>query len=169
MTGRAGLVMASDTYKGRDKGNAWWWFRLVLATVFLCVAATVAWRTFVDHAVQIWNSPAALIILVISIEFAWFISHVPDGGVVAWLKIVLGACALLGALPGTRGWSLTWLGEGGRHLEPKQMLVALLAAWVVADGVRDRRQNLRRSRAAIPANENPPRTTIAASSPGSER
>jgi hypothetical protein len=85
----------------------------------------------------------ALVLLVASIWFAWVISHGPDGGVVAWLKIVLGLCAVLGALLTPVRPAAGWASPEGQHLPIKRAAVAMLAIWVVTDGIRERKSNLR--------------------------
>jgi hypothetical protein len=150
---------------GNDRGQVWrfgWWLRLIVAGGALGFATTVVGRWFLEHVFQIRNSPAALVLLVLLIQLVWSISHAPAGGVVALLKIVLGGCALVGASLGPASQVEDWSGTAWAW-DFQRIGAALFAAWVVVDGLMDRRSNLRRigNRMARNSSEKPAVGTIA--------
>jgi len=118
--------------------------RLIVAAGALIFAAVIVGRSFVDHVLEIRNSPAALVLLVVLIQLGWFISHAPAGGVVSSLKIIIGGCALVGALLAPTRRLADWSG-GDSRLDLQRVAAALAAVWVVVDGVIERRTNLRRA------------------------
>lgn len=120
------------------------WLRLILAVACLGVAVALTGHRFVDYVVHhVWNhsrnSPAALIIPVLAVEFLWIIAHVHTGGLIARLKLGLGAAGMCMAVfaPNLR------VLDAGRSFDLSQLCALVVASWVFVDGWRDRRSNLR--------------------------
>jgi hypothetical protein len=128
---------------GRVGSGVGWWVRLVFAAGCLAVGVGICGRWFLDHARGVQNSPGALVVLVLLTQCAWFISRSPAGGVIAWLKIVLGLCTLLLALLGPSHGIASWSHRPDERTGTKQIVAGLLATWVIVDGFRERHKNLR--------------------------
>jgi hypothetical protein len=121
------------------------WIRLLLALGCVGGVFWLSGHRFVDYVVHhVWyqsrNSPMALIVPVLAIEFLWVLAHVPTGGMVARLKIGLGAAAVCMTLFAPAAQSF----GGGvvRSMDLRQLVALALATWVFVDGWRDRRANL---------------------------
>lgn len=146
-------LLATGEESSDDLGapqNAIGWLRLLLAIT--CLGA-VLWLTggrFLNYVVHhVWNqsrnSPMALIVPVLAVEFLWIIGHVHTGGLVARLKIGLGAAAICMTLFAPSARSLMNLASGA--MDVRQLVALGLATWVFVDGWRDRRLNLQDNQA----------------------
>jgi hypothetical protein len=125
------------------------WLRLILAMSCLGTVGWLSGHRFLDHVVHhVWdqsrNSPAALIVPVLAVEFLWIIVHLRTGGALARLKIGLGAAAICVALFAPIAPSAGNAPRWGMDL--RQVCALSLAAWVFVDGWRDRRSNLQDDR-----------------------
>lgn len=147
-----------DVWELGPRQTAGGWLRLFLAAACLAAVGVLTGHRFLQYVVHhVWdhsrNSPVALIVPVVAVEFLWIIAHVHTGGVLARLKIGLGALGMCMALfapklNGTLGSSVNWNPGHGRSFDLVQLGALILASWVFIDGWRDRSSNLRSARAA---------------------
>lgn len=140
-----------DIWESEPRQTASGWLRLILASACLAGAAMLTGHRFVNYVVHhVWNhslnSPSALIVPVLAVQFLWIIAHMHTGGLIARLKLGLGAAAACIAIfaPSIQSLSL----GGGRPFDLHQLGALALASWVFVDGWRDRRSNLRKLAAA---------------------
>ncbi|MBC8131939.1 MAG: hypothetical protein H7X95_03085 [Deltaproteobacteria bacterium] len=134
---------AADLVDGEGKQTPLEWLRLILATACLGAVAVLAGQRFVDYVVHhLWNqtrnSPAALIVPVVAVQFLWILAHIHTGGFIARLKIGFGATAMCMAL-----FAPNLQSGGGTAFDLRQLCALLLASWVFVDGWLDRRSNLK--------------------------
>jgi|GEM_PF-5773755 len=158
----AGDLFASDQEAAQESGapqSALAWLRLAVALACVGLAVFLTAHRFLDHVIHhVWNqsrnSPSALIVPVLVVEFMWIIAHVHTGGPVARLKIGLGAAVFCVALfspnPHFVGGS-----SSARSLDTRQLVALVLSAWVFIDGWRDRRSNLRHDQSHDLASQRP--------------
>ena len=149
-----------DVWELGPRQTAGGWARLVLAAACLAAVGALTGHRFMQYVVHhVWdhsrNSPVALIVPVVAVEFLWIIAHVHTGGALARLKIGLGALGMCMALfaprlTGTVGTvaGLDWHLGHGRSFDLVQLVALILASWVFVDGWRDRSSNLRAARSA---------------------
>ena len=141
-----------DVWELGPRQTAAGWLRLALAIMCLSVAVLLTAPRFIEYVVHhVWNhsrnSPVALIVPVLAVEFLWIIVHVHTGGLIARLKIGLGAAAICMAFFAPSLQSLRVAGPG-RTFDLAQIGALLLATWVFVDGWLDRRHNLKKDQPA---------------------
>lgn len=155
-----------DVWELGPRQTAGGWLRLFLAAACLAAVGSLTGHRFLQYVVHhVWdharNSPVALIVPVLAVEFLWIIAHVHTGGVLARLKIGLGAVGMCVAvfaptLNGTldrvgRAGRVNWMAWNpghGRSFDLVQLGALILASWVFIDGWRDRSSNLRAGQSA---------------------
>jgi hypothetical protein len=127
-------------------GSVRGWLRLVVAVVCLGAAVLLTGERFVNYIVHhVWyharNSPLALIVPILAVQFVWLVVHLQASGFFARLKIGLGAAVICMTIFAPSPRSL-----GGaaprRPMDLRQLCALSLAAWVLVDGWRDRLSGL---------------------------
>jgi hypothetical protein len=148
-----------DVWELGPRQTAGGWLRLFLAAACLAAAGALTGHRFLQYVVHhVWdhsrNSPVALIVPVVAVEFLWLIAHVHTGGVLARLKIGLGALGMCMALFAPRAAGFIgrseWNPGHGRSFDLVQLVALILTSWVFIDGWRDRNSNLRAAQSSPP-------------------